>query len=219
MEIRISETVREKCPLLALGMMECTVTNSPTSDDLWAEIEDECRRVSTAYNMGDLKKLPGIQPLRQAYKAFGKDPNRYRPSAESLCRRAVRQLPLYRINTLVDIINLVSMRSSFSIGAFDSDKIQGSTLELGVGTFGEPFEGIGRNALNIEGLPVLRDRAGGIGTPTSDHERTKITIDTCHLLVIINAYGGQKGLSETFSLAESLLLRHAQASNICCSVI
>ena len=65
----------------------------------------------------------------QAYKRLGKDPNRYRPSAEALRRRILRGLPLYKIDTLVDIVNLVSIRSGYSIGGFDADKIVGG-LEL-----------------------------------------------------------------------------------------
>ena len=69
----------------------------------------------------------------------------------------MRGIPLYQIDTLVDLINLVSLRTGHSIGGFDADKIQGTHLELGIGKAGEPFEGIGRGVLNIEGLPVYRD--------------------------------------------------------------
>ena len=142
------------------------------------------------------------------------DPNRYRPSAESLCRRAVKGLPLYRISALVDIINIVSMWSGFSIGGFDADRVQGGIVTLGVGTADDVFEGIGRGVLNIEGLPVWRDAVGGIGTPTSDHERTKLTADTTRLLMIVNAYSGHDGLPEALDLATDLLRRYAQAGDV-----
>ena len=99
---------------------------------------------------------------------------------------------LYQIDTLVDLINLASIKYGYSIGGFDADKFQGDTLTLGVGRAGEPYEGIGRGMLNIEGLPVYRDNVGGVGTPTSDNERTKITIDTTHLVVLINGYDGNE---------------------------
>ena len=66
----------------------------------------------------------------------------------------------------------------------------GDTLTLGIGREGEPYEGIGRGMLNIAGLPVYRDAQGGVGTPTSDNERTKMTLETTHLLVLINGYDG-----------------------------
>ena len=194
--------------------MEETFCNTTYSAPLWDEIRnfqaDYCRKYTTE----SLKEMPAIQATRQAYKAFGKDPNRYRPSAEALCRRAVKGLPLYRISALVDIINIVSMRSGFSIGGFDADKIRGGVLELGVGTADDVFEGIGRGMLNIEGLPVWRDAVGGIGTPTSDHERTKLTTGTTRLLMIVNAYNGHDGLPEALDLATDLLCRYAGAEEV-----
>lgn len=80
----------------------------------------------------------------------------------------------------------------YSIGGFDADKIVGDALVLGIGKAGEPYEGIGRGELNIEGMPVYRDAVGGIGTPTSDNERTKLELGTTHLLTIINGYSGKR---------------------------
>ena len=80
---------------------------------------------------------------------------------------------LYQIDTLVDLVNLASIAFGYSIGGFDADKFVGDTLTLGIGREGEPYEGIGRGMLNIAGLPVYRDAQGGVGTPTSDNERTK----------------------------------------------
>ena len=99
---------------------------------------------------------------------------------------------LYQIDTLVDLINLASIRYGYSIGGFDADRFVGETLTLGIGRDGEPYEGIGRGLINIAGLPVYRDAAGGVGTPTSDHERTKITLRTTHLLVLVNGYDGNE---------------------------
>ena len=61
---------------------------------------------------------------------------------------------LYQIDTLVDLINLASMKYGYSLGGFDADKFVGNTLELGIGKEGEPYEGIGRGMINIQGLPV-----------------------------------------------------------------
>ena len=99
---------------------------------------------------------------------------------------------LYQRDTLVDLVNLASIAYGYSIGGFDADKFEGDTLTLGVGKADEPYEGIGRGIINIEGLPVYRDKIGGVGTPTSDNERTKMTIDTTHLVVLINGYDGDE---------------------------
>ena len=92
----------------------------------------------------------------------------------------------------MDLVNLASIAYGYSIGGFDADKFEGDTLTLGVGNADEPYEGIGRGIINIEGLPVYRDKIGGVGTPTSDNERTKMTIDTTHLVVLINGYDGDE---------------------------
>ena len=124
-------------------------------------------------------------------------------------RRLLRGIPLYQIDTLVDLINLVSLRTGFSIGGFDADQISGNSIELGIGKPGEAFEGIGRGELNIDGLPISRDAIGGIGTPTSDHERTKMTIGTTHILALVNGYGGVDGLTDTANMIQDLLKKYA----------
>ena len=121
-------------------------------------------------------------------------------------------MELYQIDTLVDLINLVSLRTGHSIGGFDADEIQGTDLELGIGRGEESFEGIGRGMLNIEGLPVYRDRIGGIGTPTSDHERTKMKLETRHILAIVNGYNGQEGLKEAAEMILGLLEKYASST-------
>jgi Uncharacterized conserved protein len=146
--------------------------------------------------MDQINKRVEIKANREAYKSLGKDPNRYRPSAESLCRRIVKEKSLYKINTIVDLINLISIKYGYSIGGFDEDKISGDHLTLTVGKTDDIFNGIGRGILNIENLPVFKDSVGGIGTPTSDEERTKLAIDTTHLLIIINGYDGGLRLKE-----------------------
>ncbi len=217
--ICIEPTFARSCPHLQVGVIEAWVTNSESSAELWSEIEKESTVVVERYPIESINKRPAIQATRQIYRSWGKDPNRYRVSSEALCRRLVRGLGLYRINTLVDLINLVSIRSGYAIGAFDADCIEGETLTLGVGQEGELFHGIGRGALNIEGLPVYRDEAGGIGTPTSDEERTKLTLDTTRLLVLINAYGKEMPLDETISYTVALLQQYASASHIGTTII
>ena len=152
-------------------------------------LEEKLRRELTTES---LKLLPGIAATRRVYKACGKDPSRYRPASEQLIRRMLQGKELYQIDTLVDLVNLASIAFGYSIGGFDADKIVGDTLTLGIGREGEPYEGIGRGMLNIAGLPVYRDRLGGVGTPTSDNERTKMTIATTNLLVLINGYDGDE---------------------------
>lgn len=211
--VSLSEEIIKACPELHVAVVACDVKNTASDEQLWKEIAEVEKAVRTSGKLEDINKFPPIQATRQAYKRLGKDPNRYRPSAEALRRRIFRDLPLYKIDTLVDIINLLSIQSGYSIGGFDASKIEGD-LVLGVGKEGEIYHGIGRGELNIAGLPVYRDSRGGIGTPTSDEERTKIDINTTKLLMIINGYSGEIGLQEAIKYGVSLLTRYVSISNL-----
>jgi hypothetical protein len=68
---------------------------------------------------------------------------------------------------------LVSIWSGFSIGGFDADKNSGRCRGKGLATNDDELKPSERGKLNVEGLPLYRDKIGGIGTPTSDNERTK----------------------------------------------
>ena len=211
--VSISEEIAKACPDLHVAVVECDVVNTVSDEQLWKEITEMETHIRTTCKLEDINKFPPIQATRQAYKRLGTDPNRYRPSAEALRRRILRELPLYKIDTLVDIINLLSIQSGYSIGGFDAGKIDGD-LVLGVGREGEIYHGIGRGELNIAGLPVYRDNQGGVGTPTSDEERTKIDMNTGKLLMIINGYSGKDGLQEALTYGVSLLTRYVSTTNL-----
>ena len=211
MEIKVSEEIKKACPQFAGIAIRATVKNTAYSESLWKKIDEFTVRYREMYTTDSIKDMVTIHATREAYKKCGKDPSRYRPSGEALCRRILRGIPLYQIDTLVDLINLVSIRYGYSIGGFDADKIQGDSLELGIGRAEEPFEGVGRGTLNIEGLPVYRDRAGGIGTPTSDNERTKMGLETRRILAIVNGYNGREGLAEAAGMIQELLRKYADS--------
>lgn len=213
-QITLSEDILAACPDLHVLAIACRVRNTESDLRLWDEIAQEEEMVRQTMKLEEVNKWLPIRATRQAYKKLGKDPNRYRPSAEALRRRILRGLPLYRIDTLVDLINLVSIRSGYSIGGFDAMKIQGDRLVLGVGKEGEVYRGIGRGDLNIAGLPVYRDDIGGIGTPTSDEERTKIDMETTSLLMIINGYSGENGLMEAGRYTAECLRKYNEASDM-----
>ena len=186
----IGEDLREKWSKYVGGIVYAEFRNTEHSDELWEEIDRYVEELRSKYTVDSIKQISGIEATRQAYKACGKDPSRYRPSNEQLIRRVLQGKSLYQIDTAVDLINLASMRYGYSIGGFDYDRIVGDTITLGVGREGEPYEGIGRGVLNIAGMPVVRDAIGGIGTPTSDNERTKMSLQTTRLLALVNGYDG-----------------------------
>ena len=212
-KIAIEPVILEAAPDYTGIALICNLNNTNSDENLWLELDAVIDAFRQCYVVEDVNKLPGIYEMRQLYKKLGKDPNRYRPSAEALCRRVLKDKNLYRINTLVDAINLISIHTGFSIGGFDCDQIVGD-LQLGVGRSGERFNAIGRGVLNIEGLPVYRDAMGGIGTPTSDEERTKIELHTKRLLMIINSAEGDARLEDALLLSRRLLADYLQATEI-----
>ena len=203
---------------MALGVMECRVQNTAFSDDLWREIAALTAEIRSTLTFDSIKEQPQIAATRRMYTVCGKDPSRYRPSAEALMRRIVKGNDLYQINTMVDLVNLVSMRYGYSIGGFDADKVEGDVV-AGIGREGEPYNGIGRGPLNIAGLPVLRDAVSGFGTPTSDEERTAMSLETSHFLMVVNAYDGPDLLPELFDYTRQFLEKYAAATDISTNII
>lgn len=212
MKIIVSEEIESVCPTFVGACVEANVVNTPYCQELWDEIHALGEKYKETLTTESLKEMSGIAATRKVYRACGKDPSRYRPASEALIRRMLQGKELYQRDTLVDLVNLASIAYGYSIGGFDADKFEGDTLTLGVGKAGEPYEGIGRGMINIEGLPVYRDKIGGVGTPTSDNERTKMNIDTTHLVVLINGYDGdEQHVRENAEYIIQLLKKYCQS--------
>lgn len=212
MKIIVSKEIESVCPNFVGACVGAQVKNSPYCAELWQEIKALGEHYRQVLSTEALKAISGIEATRRVYRACGKDPSRYRPAAEALIRRQLKGKDLYQIDTLVDLVNLASIRYGYSIGGFDADKFQGDTLTLGVGRESEPYEGIGRGMINIAGLPVYRDAVGGVGTPTSDNERTKISLSTTHLVVLINGYDGDESqVVANAQYIQELVRKYAQS--------
>ncbi len=154
-----------------------------------AEVDRLCASLRDRYGDGRSSQVPGVEQARLLYKALGLDPTKTRPSNEALLRRALRGETLYRINTLVDALNLVSLREQLPYGLYDLDRLTPPIL-LRTGRAGEAYEGIRKGPVHVEGRPVLADAFGAFGNPSSDSARTSISIETRNALVIAYAPAG-----------------------------
>jgi DNA/RNA-binding domain of Phe-tRNA-synthetase-like protein len=150
-----------------------------------------------------------ILASRTGYRALGKDPARYRGSAEALLRRIISGKHFPQINTVVDIINLVSVESCLPIGLYDLAHVQ-SDITFRIGRAGETYKGIGKYDLNLEDLPVFSDDQGPHGSPTSDSERTMVTLATTHVAAIFISFGGSGGLQESCNRMVALFAKYAE---------
>lgn len=210
--ITISKAIQDSCPDIRLGCMLCRVNVEHTDPSLRDFIQNQLEVIQRNQTLEDIHSLPPLLDTRIAYKALGKDPSRYRPSAEALLRRVVQGKGLYEVNNVVDCLNLISVQTGFSIGGYDAEKINGA-IELGRGEEEEPYAAIGRGTLNIAGLPVLRDKNGAFGSPTSDSQRTMVTPDTAWFLAIIFDFGNPGLLEKAMLALEELLTSHADGKD------
>ncbi len=211
--ISIDPDLIKAIPKTRLGCIQCQVNVKENQADLAETIQTAVNELQQKLSVEDISKLPPISASRKAYKTLGKDPARYRLSAEALLRRVVKGKGLYQINNVVDALNLVSIQTGYSIAGYDADQLSGP-IQLGVGKKEEPFEGIGRGTLNIENLPIFRDDKGAVGSPTSDSMRTRVTPETTKFLMIFYDFEGLDALAGAMKLAEELLERFTSATQL-----
>ena len=211
-QITISNKLASKVPDINLSCIECNVLIEEKNEILWGEIQNKIVELCANFKVEDISKILAISVSRKAYKACGKDPARYRLSAEALLRRVLKRNEIYQINNVVDLLNLVSISTGFSIGGYDVDKIEGDII-LGIGDNNEPYSAIGRGELNIEFLPLFRDDKGAFGTPTSDSERTSVSFQTKRFLMIIIDFSASSQLNVATNMAVNLLKKFANATN------
>jgi DNA/RNA-binding domain of Phe-tRNA-synthetase-like protein len=153
---------------------------------LGAEIDAAALELRQRHAGRPASEVPGVSEARALYRALGVDPTRTRPSNEALLRRVLKGDTPYRVNALVDAVNLVSLRRQLPFGLYDLDRIE-SPVELRLGREGESYEGIRKGEIRVAGRPVLADAIGPFGNPSADSARTRIRVGTRRALVV--AYG------------------------------
>ena len=190
---------------MRLGCFKAIVDVLPSTLNQLKYIDEICHGINDSMQIGDVSNMPIISDTKKAYRQLGKDPSRYRPSAEALTRRVVQGKGLYRVNNIVDALNVISIKHGFSIGGYDLDKISGM-IEMGIGKHDEPYEAIGRGHLNIEKLPVLRDQISAFGSPTSDSLRTMIREETRNFLMVFFDFSGSERLHDALNDTETIYI-------------
>ncbi len=190
MRLTIDDALKAKCKKVALGCFWARVEAPVSPQALIAELDHCAQAVLQLPEPRAVLESPQILATRAAYKALGKDPARYRGSAEALLRRVIAGKGLPRVNAVVDIINLVSVESRLPIGLYDLAHVSGDIV-FRAGRAGETYKGIGKYDLNLEGLPVFCDALGPHGSPTSDSERTMVTSATKQVLAMIVSFCGK----------------------------
>ncbi len=208
--VSIDDSLKRSIPGLALGIVQAPVHVTKHDDALWSEINSRIETVSLTLTLNNLPLMPQVKAVREGYKSLGKEASRYRGSAEALARRILQGKGLYRINTVVDLNNLVSLETLHPVGSYDLDRLT-SPIVFRVGAEGESYKGIGKETINIASLPVFVDANGPYGGPTSDSERAMISEGTKNLMLVIISFVGAEGLKEQVDRAAQLLMSYAEA--------
>jgi DNA/RNA-binding domain of Phe-tRNA-synthetase-like protein len=125
---------------------------------------------------------PHVASWQAAYRAFGTNPRRERPSVAALRRRLARSGRLPRINPAVDAYNLVSATFGVPAGAFDLRRVEGD-IEIRLAEGSEPFTPLGEPGTVEHPRPgeVVYTDAAGVLTRHWNHrdaDRTKVTEDS-----------------------------------------
>ena len=207
-KISINESLLKLIPNLTLGVVHAPVSVSKYNNDLWKEIDSCISKISLKHNMSSIYDIENIKALRNGYKTIGKDPSRYRGSAEALVRRIIQGKGLYKINTIVDINNLISLESMCSVGSYDLSNIN-QPIFFRIGEKGEKYKGIGKEVINIAELPVFADVSGPFGSPTSDSERAMITNKTKDLMMVVISFAGRDSVDKQLKRIAQLLSTYA----------
>jgi DNA/RNA-binding domain of Phe-tRNA-synthetase-like protein len=211
--ITIDVELKKKCPRTALGCVTAQVVAGPTPAALVADLAAFEEKILKLPEPRTVLESAAIEATRKSYKALGKDPARYRGSAEALLRRIVAGRSLPQINAVVDVINLLSVESRLPVGLYDLASVQGDIV-FRKGRAGETYKGIGKFDLNLEGLPVFCDSVGPHGSPTSDSERTMVTPETRHVLAVIVSFAGAEGLERWGQRMSALFSQYAAGKNV-----
>ena len=164
-----------------------TVRESP--EELKAMLNGLADDYARIYKDEPLGEIPTVRKIRAIFHRSGLDPTRYRPSSESLLRRAVKGKGLYFINSVVDLINYFSLKMLCPMGLFDADLLK-PPITWRIGREGESYEGIGRDRLNLIHFPLLADIEGPFGSLVSDSMRTRVTEQCTRILWVTFAPPG-----------------------------
>lgn len=185
MEIQVSRAICDRVPGFSVGIIvykDIQVGASPQMLKGRLQLFQE----SIYFDLleKNVTDLDGIKEWRSIFKTTGKDPNRYRHSAEALYRRIAKQNYLQSVHSAIDLNNFFSLEYQIPIGIYDRDKLNGN-VEIRIGNDNEEYAGLNGRSNNLEKLIVSADELGPFGSPFVDSERTAVTAETSNALQII----------------------------------
>ena len=218
MPVRYDVTIDEKLcaayPEIRLGLLRFHAEVREPDARFWSHMDaDVLPRVRASIEGREWSSIPGVRGSRAAYKSFGRDPGRYRVSSEALLRRVRRGDELCRINSVVDVNNLISVTSGSSVGSYDLERIRGAIVFRRAGQ-GEGYTGIGKGFLDMENMLVLADDAGIFGSSMSDSTRAMVTERSRDILTVIYCFEDAIDLEALLAAGRQAFETFASASDM-----
>lgn len=213
MKIKIDDQLYSVYPDIRLGLLQFQADVKESDKNFW-----ECMnhtvlsQVQKTIEGKQWNEIPGVKGSRAAYKAFGRNPGRYRVSSEALLRRVRRGDALYTINSVVDVNNLLSIESGLSVGSYDLDQIHG-TITFRKAEKGEGYTGIGKDFLDMENILVLADEEGIFGSSMSDSTRAMVKEQTKNVLLVLYCFEKDIDLLALLEKAQVYFHRFADAKD------
>ncbi|WP_181803657.1 B3/B4 domain-containing protein [Streptomyces shenzhenensis] len=164
---------------------------------------------------------PRIEAWHTAYRSFGTNPRRIRPSVDALGRRMAKKGSLPRINPAVDSYNSVSVRHGLPSGAFDLDHVTGD-VDIRYADGSESFTPLGEPDTIENPKPgeiIYADREIVLTRHWNhrDAHRTRVTDDSTHVAFVLETLHADRDgdlLKIAADELQGLLAPHAQQTAV-----
>jgi DNA/RNA-binding domain of Phe-tRNA-synthetase-like protein len=189
MLFQIEDSFFQLYPKAHIGVIVLRGINNalPAWESIVGALNDAAQRAASTLTEDELAGHPAIAPWREAYRAFGVKPAKFRSSIENLLRSA-RTGGVRSINSLVDIYNTISLEYLLPCGGEDVHTMQGN-LRLTRAVGGEHFVPLGSTEEQPPqaGEVIYRDDVGVICRCLNwrEAERTKLTPNTTDSVLFI----------------------------------
>ncbi|MFI1709158.1 B3/4 domain-containing protein [Streptomyces griseoruber] len=194
---RIAPAVAEAFPDTLIALVTATGLRGRESWPHTAAAVDELEQqlANGTWHPAD-ETDPRIEAWHTAYRSFGTNPRRIRPSVDALGRRLAKKGSLPRINPAVDSYNAVSVRHGLPAGAFDLDHVTGDVdIRHADGT--ESFTPLGEPDTVENPKPgeiIYADREIVLTRHWNhrDAHRTRVTEDSTHVAFVIETLHAER---------------------------
>lgn len=143
MKLIVHPSMTSKFEFLRIeGLVATGVNNRGVDESLRQKMARASEALSERMDRPKLEAHPHIQAWREAYRAFGFNPKKKRPSAEAYLRRVVDGKHPGWISKVVDTYLLAEIEGLLPVGGYDLDNVAGD-ISLRTSHGGELFTSIG----------------------------------------------------------------------------